>query len=67
VTGKANAYVRIMSIPSQEELDNIVSQTLMSMTRPEMEATLTEAFTMRMGMSEDDLKNDELFQPSIAL
>ena len=36
--GKADAYTKIMSIPSQEQVDGAVTQTLGSMTRADMEA-----------------------------
>ena len=55
--GKAAAYIKIMSIPSQEELDNIVSQTVDPLTREDMENTMVQAFSQQMGMAEDEIKN----------
>ncbi len=54
--GKADAYVRMMSIPEKEELDAMVSQTIASTKRSDMEAALTDALSMQMGMSEADVK-----------
>ena len=53
--GKAETYVSIMSIPSQEELDNMVSQSMADMTREKMEATMITAMTQQMGMSEEEI------------
>ena len=55
--GKAEAYIEIMSIPSQEILDSAVSQTMDSLSREEMEKTLTEAMTLQMGMTESDVND----------
>lgn len=54
---KAVAYVKIMSIPSSEELDTIVSQTVDPMTRADMEETMVQAFGQQMGMSEDEIRD----------
>ncbi|MBC8542102.1 ATP-binding cassette domain-containing protein [Bianquea renquensis] len=54
--GKADAYTKIMSIPSQEQVDGAVTQTLGSMTRADMEAQMTAALTEQMGMSEADIE-----------
>lgn len=55
--GKAEAYVKIMSIPSDEELDAMVSQTMGAMTRADMEAALTQAMTAQMGMAESEVSS----------
>ena len=55
--GKAAAYTKIMSIPAEEELDAIVSQTMGSMTRADMDAAMTQALTTQMGMAESDIMN----------
>ncbi len=66
--GKAAAYVKIMSIPSKEELDAMVSQTVDPMTREEMEESMTMALSQQMGMASDDIAdylasmNDEDFK-----
>lgn len=54
-TGKAEAYVKIMSIPTQEELDAAVNQTMGTMTREDMEVSMTQALTQQMGMTEADV------------
>ena len=52
---KADAYVKIMSIPSQEEMDAIVAQTVDPMTRDDMEKTMITALSQQMGMAEDEI------------
>ena len=54
--GRAEAYVDIMSIPTQEQLDTAVEQTLSTMTREAMEQTLMDAMTAQMGVSVDDME-----------
>ncbi len=44
---KAAAYIRIMSVPSEETVRQTVSETLGSMPREQMEAMLTEALRPR--------------------
>lgn len=53
--GKANAYITIMSIPSQEQIDAAVSRTLESMTRAEMEKMLNEALAQQTGVNTEEL------------
>ena len=53
--GKADAYIRIMSIPSQEQLNAMVQQSMGEMTRTDMEAVMIQAMTQQMGMSEEDV------------
>lgn len=53
---KAEAYIKIMSIPSQETVDESVSKAMHGMTREKMEATLVQVLSEQMGMSEDDIK-----------
>jgi len=55
VNAKADAYVKIMSIPSQEQLDAAVSHTLGNMDRAAMEQTLIQAISQQTGMSADEL------------
>ena len=52
---KAEAYVAIMSIPAQEELDAMVEQVMGGMTREDMEQTMSQALSAQMGMSSDDI------------
>lgn len=55
VDGKADAYVRMMSIPSQEQLDAAVAQTMSTTTREDMETAMTQALVQQMGMAETDV------------
>ncbi len=52
---KAETYIRIMSIPTQEQLDEMVAQTMGEMTRADMEATMIQAMTQQMSMSEEEI------------
>lgn len=54
--GKADAYMEIMSIPSEEELAAMVSQTTASVTRADIEAAMTQAMTTQMGMAESTVQ-----------
>ncbi len=54
--GKAEAYVKIMSIPSTEYLENAVNQAVNGVTREVMEQTLLQALTQQMGMNGEDVK-----------
>ncbi len=55
--GKADAYVKIMSIPSAEQLAAAVEQTMNTMTREMMETSLIQALVQQMGMSEEEISN----------
>ncbi|MBQ8649283.1 MAG: ABC transporter ATP-binding protein/permease [Clostridia bacterium] len=55
--GKAETYIKIMSIPSEEELNAMVEQRLGTMTRADMETAMTSALTQQMGMNEQEVKN----------
>ena len=55
-SGRAKAYVDIMSIPTQEQLDAAVEQALGSMTREAMEQTMMDAMTAQMGVSVGDME-----------
>ena len=52
---KADAYVQIMSIPAQSDLDAMVDQAMSGLTRADMETTLVQALTAQMSMSEEDV------------
>lgn len=54
--GRAKAYVKIMSIPTQEQLDNAVAQAVNGKGRAEMEETMVQAITEQTGMGEDDVQ-----------
>ncbi len=53
--GKADAYVKIMSIPTDEQLSAAVSQAMENMTREDMEALMIQELTQQMGMSEEQV------------
>ena len=55
--GKADAYVKVMSIPTKEQLDGAVNQTMSNMTRETMETTLTQALVQQMGMNEEEISD----------
>ena len=55
LAGQAAAYVSIMSIPPQAEVDAVVSQTMESLTRADIEDTLVTAFSQQMGMNEKEI------------
>ena len=50
--GKAAVYASILALPSEETLQASVEQIMGGMTRADMETTLTQALTQKMGMSE---------------
>ncbi|MBQ8515692.1 MAG: ABC transporter ATP-binding protein/permease [Ruminococcus sp.] len=54
-TAKAAAYVQMMSIPSDEELEAMTADAMKGMDRAAMEETMTQALTQQMGMSEDEV------------
>lgn len=54
---KAETYVKIMSIPSKEELNKVVDNTMSSMTRKDMEEKLNTVLVSQMGMSEKEVEN----------
>lgn len=67
--GKADTYLKIMSIPEQSEVEKIVNNTLKNTNRQQIEATLTPGIVQQTGMSEDeiksylaDMKDEEIFE-----
>ena len=52
---KAATYVQIMSIPSQEQLDAIVSQQLGAMTRTDMENMMLQFLSTQMSVDADKM------------
>ena len=53
--GKAEAYVKMMSIPSKEQIDAAVGQNIQSATRDNIVETLLSAFSQQMNMSTDEI------------
>ena len=54
--GKAEAYVKIMSIPSAEYLESAITQTMGSMTREDIEDLMVQALTQQMSMNEEEVR-----------
>lgn len=52
VSGKADTYVKIKSIPSDEETQQFVAGTIANMTRADMEASIAPAMAEQTGMDE---------------
>lgn len=52
---KAGAYVEMMSIPSEEELNDMVGQAVGSKTRADIESDMTQALVQQMGMAESEV------------
>lgn len=55
--GKAAAYIKIMSIPTNEQVETAVSESMKDMKREDMETTLVQVLTEQMGMSEEDVND----------
>lgn len=53
--GKADAYIEMMSIPSEEELNAMVDEIAGSRTRADIENDMTQALTRQMGMAENEV------------
>ena len=57
VEEKAAAYVKIMSIPAQEQLDGLVQQAMDGQTRETMEEAVLQVLTAQTGMGSDEMAN----------
>lgn len=55
--GKAQAYIEIMSIPSQEVLDAAVSQSVDPMSATDMRETMVMALSEQMGMASAEVED----------
>ncbi len=53
--GKANTYIKIMSIPSNELLDSTVQNTLSAMSIEDIRKNIVSALSQQMGMSEESI------------
>lgn len=53
---KAEVYIKIKSIPSDEEIQKSVEAALQSTKKEEIEAALSQAMSSQMGMSEENIK-----------
>ncbi len=73
---KIALYVKILCIPSPEQIDAAISQTIGNMTRQEMEESLVQGLTAQMAMDEQEIRSyvsamtdeelTELFSQAIA-
>ncbi len=54
---KAATYIKIMSIPPEEYVEQALNQSLGSMTREDMEKLMTENILQEMGMSGDKVES----------
>lgn len=52
---KAQIYVQMKGIPSEEQLENMVSEAMGEMTRETMENAMLQAFTAQMSMGEEEV------------
>lgn len=74
--GKASAYVSMMSLPPQEQLETMTAEAMGNYTRADMEAAMTQALTEKMGVDEATIQSyissmsdeeiNELFAASVA-
>ncbi len=55
MAGKAEAYLQIVSVPSEEEVTAAVTQSVGAMPREQIEATLIQAAIQETGMSEAEI------------
>lgn len=55
-SGRAEAYVQIMSLPTQEQVDAAVSQSTASMTRADMEEMLSQGLSQQAGLNEAEIQ-----------
>ena len=55
--GKAETYLAIQSLPTQEQIDQAVGQSTASMSRDEMESTLQEALTSQASLDESQVED----------
>ncbi len=55
--GKADAYIKIMSIPSKSQIDAVVNQSVTNVSREEIENTLIAAFSQQMNMNTDEISS----------
>ena len=67
--GKADTYVKIMSIPEKSAVDKFVNDTLKATNRNQIETMLIPGIAQQTGMSEDeikeyikDMKDEEIFE-----
>ena len=55
--GKADAYVKIMSIPTQDQIDEAVSQATSNISREDMEQQMLQGLSEQAGMPTEELQD----------
>ena len=55
--GKGAAYIKMISVPSASQLEQMTAEAMQGVQREDMEAALSQGFAEQMGMSEDDIKS----------
>ena len=55
--GKAAAYVRIMCIPTEAQLEGMTADAMKGYTRESMEATMAQGMSAQMGMDDATIKS----------
>ena len=55
--GKADAYVKIMSIPTQDQIDEAVSQATSGMTREDMEQQILQGASEQAGIQKEEIQD----------
>ncbi|MGI6254791.1 MAG: ATP-binding cassette domain-containing protein [Acutalibacter sp.] len=55
--GKAELYVSIQSLPTQEQVDQAVEQSTSSMSREDMEASMLQALTTQAGLDQAQVED----------
>ena len=50
-------YIQMMSIPTEEQLNESVQQSMQGMSRSDMEAAMLQGMTQQMSMSESDVQS----------
>ena len=53
--GKAEAYVKMMSVPTQEQVDALLNMSLRGMTREKIEVMMQQGLTQQMSISAEDM------------
>lgn len=54
---KAAAYMKIMSIPPQDQLDAMTAEAMQGYTRPDIEAAMMQALTEQIGVDETTVQS----------
>ncbi len=55
--GKAQVYIEMMSIPTEEQLDNMVRQSMEGMTQETIKETMMQSMSEQMGKGKEELES----------